>query len=123
MTANLTYEPPYLFARRLSTLDHLTRGRMGWNIVTGYLDSAARGMGLAVQPDHDGRYDVADEYMELVYRLWEASWEDGAVLRDKANRVFADLSMIRPETSGGARRSGRGLRRAGRNPRQPVQGR
>ena len=69
VTANLTYEPPYLFARRLSTLDHLTRGRVGWNIVTGYLDSAARGMGLAVQPDHDGRYDVADEYMELVYQL------------------------------------------------------
>jgi len=94
VTANLTYEPPYLFARRLSTLDHLTRGRVGWNIVTGYLDSAARGMGLAVQPDHDGRYDVADEYMELVYQLWEASWEDGAVLRDKANRVFADPSKI-----------------------------
>jgi alkanesulfonate monooxygenase SsuD/methylene tetrahydromethanopterin reductase-like flavin-dependent oxidoreductase (luciferase family) len=94
VTANLTYEPPYLFACRLSTLDHLTRGRMGWNIVTGYLDSAARGMGLAVQPDHDGRYDVADEYMELVYQLWEASWEDGAVLRDKANRLFADPSKI-----------------------------
>jgi alkanesulfonate monooxygenase SsuD/methylene tetrahydromethanopterin reductase-like flavin-dependent oxidoreductase (luciferase family) len=55
VTANLTYEPPYLFARRMSTLDHLTRGRVGWNIVTGYLDSAARGMGLAAQPDHDGR--------------------------------------------------------------------
>ena len=47
VTANLTYEPPYLFARRMSTLDHLTGGRVGWNIVTGYLDSAARGMGLA----------------------------------------------------------------------------
>jgi alkanesulfonate monooxygenase SsuD/methylene tetrahydromethanopterin reductase-like flavin-dependent oxidoreductase (luciferase family) len=70
VTANLTYEPPYLFARRLSTLDHLTRGRVGWNTVTGYLDCAARGMGLAVQPDHDGRYDVADEYMEFVYQLW-----------------------------------------------------
>ena len=84
VTANLTYEPPYLFARRMSTLDHLTRGRIGWNIVTGYLDSAARGMGLAAQPDHDGRYDVADEYMSVVYKLWEASWEDCAVLRDKA---------------------------------------
>jgi long-chain alkane monooxygenase len=47
VTSNLTYEPPYLFARRMSTLDHLTKGRVGWNIVTGYLDSAARGMGLA----------------------------------------------------------------------------
>ena len=46
LTANLTYEPPYLFARRMSTLDHLSRGRVGWNIVTGYLDSAAKAMGL-----------------------------------------------------------------------------
>ena len=94
VTANLTYEPPYLFARRMSTLDHLTRGRIGWNIVTGYLDSAARGMGLAAQPDHDGRYDAADEYMSVVYKLWEASWEDGAVLRDKSNRIFADPTKI-----------------------------
>ncbi len=81
VTSNLTYEPPYLFARRASTLDHLTSGRFGWNIVTGYLDSAARGMGLASQPDHDGRYEVADEYMDVVYKLWEGSWEDDAVLR------------------------------------------
>jgi FMN-dependent oxidoreductase (nitrilotriacetate monooxygenase family) len=94
VTSNLTYEPPYLFARRMSTLDHLTGGRIGWNIVTGYLDSAARAMGLAAQPDHDGRYDVADEYMEVVYKLWEGSWEDEAVLRDRANRLFADPSRI-----------------------------
>jgi FMN-dependent oxidoreductase (nitrilotriacetate monooxygenase family) len=94
VTANLTYEPPYLFARRLSTLDHLTRGRVGWNIVTGYLDSAARGMGLPAQPDHDQRYDAADEYMAVVYQLWEASWEDDAVVRDKANRIFADAAKI-----------------------------
>jgi long-chain alkane monooxygenase len=94
VTANLTYEQPYLFARRLSTLDHLTRGRVGWNIVTGYLDSAARGVGLPAQLDHDHRYDVADEYMEVVYRLWEGSWEDDAVLRDKANRIYADPAKI-----------------------------
>jgi alkanesulfonate monooxygenase SsuD/methylene tetrahydromethanopterin reductase-like flavin-dependent oxidoreductase (luciferase family) len=62
--------------------------------VTGYLDSAARGMGLAAQPDHDGRYDAADEYMSVVYQLWEASWEDGAVRRDKANRIFANPDKI-----------------------------
>jgi len=94
VTSNLTYEPPYLFARRASTLDHLTRGRFGWNIVTGYLDSAARGMGLPAQHDHDTRYDVADEYMEVVYKLWEGSWEDDAVLRDRDNRIFADPDKI-----------------------------
>src|SRR5438874_7311998 len=51
-------------------------------------------MGLAAQPDHDGCYDVADEYMSVVYKLWEASWEDGAVLRDKSNRIFADPAKI-----------------------------
>ncbi|HWK45236.1 MAG TPA: LLM class flavin-dependent oxidoreductase [Stellaceae bacterium] len=96
VTCNLTYEPPYLFARRMSTLDHLTRGRIGWNIVTGYLDSAARGMGLEAQPDHDRRYDIADEYMDVVYKLWEGSWEDDAVLRDRDGRVFAQPDKIHP---------------------------
>jgi len=71
LTVNLTYEAPYLFARRISTLDHLTGGRVGWNIVTGYLDSAARAMGLSEQIAHDERYDRADEYLEVLYKLWE----------------------------------------------------
>jgi len=94
VTCNLTYEPPYTFARRMSTLDHLTKGRIGWNVVTGYLDSAARGMGLAEQPEHDSRYDVAEEYMQVVYQLWEGSWEDAAVQRDRAGRQYADPSRI-----------------------------
>jgi FMN-dependent oxidoreductase (nitrilotriacetate monooxygenase family) len=94
VTCNLTYEPPYTFARRMSTLDHLTKGRIGWNVVTGYLDSAARGMGLAQQPEHDSRYDVAEEYMQVVYQLWEGSWEDSAVLRDRTSRQFADPARI-----------------------------
>jgi FMN-dependent oxidoreductase (nitrilotriacetate monooxygenase family) len=89
VTVNLTYEQPYLLARRFSTLDHLTRGRIGWNIVTGYLDSAARAMGLAQQPDHDSRYDRADEFLEVAYKLWEGSWDDDAVLRDRAKRIYA----------------------------------
>ncbi|MBI2771083.1 MAG: LLM class flavin-dependent oxidoreductase [Burkholderiales bacterium] len=95
VTANLTYETPYLFARRMSTLDHLTGGRIGWNIVTGYLDSAARAVGLTGQTAHDDRYDLADEYMELVYRLWEGSWDDGAVLRDREAGVYADPAKVR----------------------------
>jgi len=94
VTSNLSYEPPYPFARRISTLDHLTEGRIGWNIVTGYLDSAARGMGKDRQTAHDDRYDVADEYMEVVYKLWEASWQDDAVLRDRAHGVFVDPSKV-----------------------------
>ena len=87
LTANLTYEPPYLFARRMSTLDHLSRGRVGWNIVTGYLDSAAKAMGLTEQVEHDRRYDQADEYLQVLYKLWEGSWEDDAVLNDPQARV------------------------------------
>lgn len=94
VTANLTYETPYSFARRFSTLDHLTRGRIGWNIVTGYLDSGARGMGRAQMIAHDDRYDIADEFMEVCYKLWEGSWEDGAVLADKARRLYADPAKI-----------------------------
>ncbi|MDQ6881283.1 MAG: LLM class flavin-dependent oxidoreductase [Pseudomonadota bacterium] len=94
VTANLTYEAPFMFARRMSTLDHLTGGRIGWNIVTGYLDSAARAAGLTGQTAHDDRYDLADEYMELVYRLWEGSWEDGAVLRDRAAGIYADPAKV-----------------------------
>ena len=94
VTANLTYEAPYLFARRMSTLDHLTGGRIGWNIVTGYLDSAARANGLSGQTAHDDRYDLADEYMSLVYKLWEGSWEDEAVLRDKSAGLYTDPARV-----------------------------
>ncbi|MBZ9793762.1 LLM class flavin-dependent oxidoreductase [Rhizobium sp. 3T7] len=95
VTVNTTYEPPYLLARRMSTLDHLTKGRIGWNIVTGYLDSAARAMGFETLPEHDARYDAAEEYLEILYKLWEGSWDDDAVLRDKARAIFADPSKVR----------------------------
>ena len=94
LTVNLSYEAPYLLARRFSTLDHLSGGRVGWNIVTGYLESAARAMGLDKQLPHDERYDRADEYLDVLYQLWEGSWEDGAVRRDKGARVFADPARI-----------------------------
>jgi FMN-dependent oxidoreductase (nitrilotriacetate monooxygenase family) len=94
VTCALSYELPYPFARRMSTLDHLTNGRMGWNIVTGYLESAARGMGMSRQLAHDDRYEVAEDYMQAAYKLWEASWEDGAVLRDRHGRRFADPDKI-----------------------------
>jgi len=94
VTCTLSFEPPYPFARRMSTLDHLTRGRIGWNIVTGYLNSAAKGVGMNAQNAHDHRYDIADEYMEVVYKLWEGSWEDDAVVRDRQNRIFAQPDKV-----------------------------
>ena len=94
LTANLTYEAPYLFARRMSTLDHLSRGRVGWNIVTGYLDSAARAMGLSEQVEHDRRYDQADEYLQVLYKLWEGSWEDDAVINEREQRIYAQPDKV-----------------------------
>jgi FMN-dependent oxidoreductase (nitrilotriacetate monooxygenase family) len=94
VTVNLAWEPPALLARRFSTLDHLTGGRIGWNIVTGYLDSAARAMGLDRQMAHDDRYDMADEFMAVVYRLWEESWAADVVKADRAAGVYADPAGV-----------------------------
>ena len=94
LTVTTTYEQPYSLARRLSTLDHLTAGRVAWNVVTGYLDSAARNLGFSRQVAHDERYDVAEEYLEVCYKLWEGSWEDGAVVRDAERGVYADPAKV-----------------------------
>lgn len=94
ITTGTGFEHPYPFARRLSTLDHLTKGRIGWNVVTGYLPSAARNMGSDDQLEHDSRYDHADEYLTVLYKLWEGSWERDAVHRDRAAGVFADPEKV-----------------------------
>lgn len=101
VTTGTGFEHPYPFARRLSTLDHLTKGRIGWNVVTGYLPSAARNFGAADQLDHDERYDQADEYLEVLYKLWEGSWEDDAVVRDAAAGVYADPAKVHHIGHGG----------------------
>jgi FMN-dependent oxidoreductase (nitrilotriacetate monooxygenase family) len=94
VTAGTAYEHPYPFARRLSTLDHITNGRFGWNVVTGYLPSAARNMGHEDQMEHDERYNHADEYLEVVYKLLEGSWEDDAVVRDRERGIFVDPDKV-----------------------------
>ena len=95
ITGNTSYETPYLLARRFSTLDHLTNGRVAWNVVSGVLDATARGVGLKQMAPHDERYAVADEYMDLVYALWEGSWGDRAVVRDRVRKVYADPAEVR----------------------------
>ena len=94
VTAGTAYEHPFPVARRLATLDHLTGGRFGWNIVTGYLPSAARNMGNDDQMEHDRRYDHADEYLEVIYKLLEGSWEDDAVQYDRETGVFTDHTKV-----------------------------
>ncbi len=94
ITASTSFEHPYTFARRLSTADHHTKGRVGWNIVTSYLESGAKNVGQGGLRSHDNRYDVAAEYVEVLYKLWEGSWEEGAVLRDRARGLFADPAKI-----------------------------
>jgi FMN-dependent oxidoreductase (nitrilotriacetate monooxygenase family) len=94
VTISTSYEQPYQLARRMSTLDHLTGGRIAWNIVTSYLDSAARNLGLSTQIPHDERYEIAEEYVEVCYQLWEGSWEDDAVVRDVERGVFTDPAKV-----------------------------
>ncbi|GAA4715244.1 NtaA/DmoA family FMN-dependent monooxygenase [Phytohabitans rumicis] len=96
ITFSTTYEPPFAWARRISTLDHLTKGRVGWNIVTSYLPNAARNFGHDGEVEHDTRYEKADEYLDVLYKLWEGSWDDDAIVADREGNVFADPAKIRP---------------------------
>ena len=96
VTVSTTYEQPYHLARRLSTIDHLSKGRLGWNIVTSYLDSAARNLGRKEQPKHDDRYAQAEEYMRVMYKLFESSWRDDAVKLDRQKGIYTDPNLVRP---------------------------
>lgn len=96
ITGSLTYEPPYTFARKMSTLDHLTNGRVGWNIVTGYLNSAAKASGAQSQTGHDTRYEIAEEYMELMYKLWEGCWEQDAIERNVDTGIYINPAKVHP---------------------------
>ncbi|MBP1996368.1 LLM class flavin-dependent oxidoreductase [Paenibacillus eucommiae] len=94
ITFSITYEHPYTLARKMTSLDHLTNGRVGWNMVASYLNSAARNFGLDEQLGHDERYDRGDEFLEVCYKLWEKSWEDDAVLRDPEKRIYTDPDKV-----------------------------
>ncbi|MGJ9460685.1 LLM class flavin-dependent oxidoreductase [Oceanobacillus sp. CF4.6] len=93
-TISTTYIQPYYLARQLTTLDHLTKGRIGWNIVTSYLESEALNLGLKGKINREERYARAAEYMEVVYKLWEKSWEDGAIVADKESDTYTDPEKV-----------------------------
>ncbi|HEY1412148.1 MAG TPA: NtaA/DmoA family FMN-dependent monooxygenase, partial [Rhodopila sp.] len=85
--------PPFMLARLISTMDHLTRGRFGWNIVTSAENAAAQNMGLTEIAPRHLRYDMADEYVDLVEKLIN-TWEPDAVIRDAATGTYADPSKV-----------------------------
>ena len=94
VTASVSYEQPYLLARRFASLDHLTDGRIGWNIVTGYQESAMRNLGAGGQLPHDARYDRADEFMDVVCALWEGTFEPGALRADAESGIYLDPDLV-----------------------------
>lgn len=93
MTGSILTEQPYAFARRMASLDQLSGGRIGWNVVTtGTAETAVQAFGVPMVA-HDERYRMADDFMELVYKLWEGAWEPDALVKDK-DGVFADPSKV-----------------------------
>lgn len=93
LTSNVMQSHPFHFARQISTLDHITRGRVAWNIVTGMQDNGARNFGLNQLVDHDERYEWAEEYVDVAYKLWEGSWDDDALLKDR-DGAYSDVSKV-----------------------------
>lgn len=94
-TASTSYNSPYNLARRFASLDHVSGGRAGWNIVTTATVDAARNFGLDELPDHASRYARAEEFVHVARKLWD-SWEDDTVVADKAGGRWGDQSKIHP---------------------------
>ncbi len=93
-TYSTSYFAPYQAAKVFSTFDHLTKGRIAWNVVTSYLPDANANFGIGDQMEHDERYERAEEYLEVVYKLWEHSWEEDAVVRDVENDIHTDPTKV-----------------------------
>ncbi|RLA44182.1 MAG: LLM class flavin-dependent oxidoreductase [Gammaproteobacteria bacterium] len=93
LTSNIMQEHPFNFARKMSTLDHASNGRIAWNIVTNPLTNAAHNFGQDLTP-HDERYEWASEYVDVAYKLWEGSWDDGALLQDRKSGISGDYDKI-----------------------------
>ena len=118
-TLSVSEYPPYLLARLVNSLDHTTEGRVGWNCVTGSNDGAAQNYNRDKHRPHDERYDVADEFADIVTRLWE-SWEPDAVVLDRETPMFADGRKVHAINHEGKYFKVRGPLNAPRSPQGRV---
>lgn len=116
-TASTTYEEPYTLARKFASLDYLSNGRAGWNVVTTGNENAAANFGLEHHPDHSQRYERAEEFVEVVKGLWD-SWEDDAFIRDRESAIYFDADKLHILNHTGTHFSVQGPLNVGR----PVQG-
>jgi len=94
-TASTTYTEPFNLIRQFASLDHISNGRVGWNIVTSWSEPASRNYGYETQISHEERYRRADEFMEVAMNLWD-SWSDDAILDDRENGLFLQDGAVRP---------------------------
>ncbi|WP_353710401.1 NtaA/DmoA family FMN-dependent monooxygenase [Arthrobacter sp. K5] len=94
-TISASFYPPFTAARLLATLQHFSHGQLGWNVVTSGSDLAAQNYGLDQQIEHDLRYEKAEEFVDVVRKLWR-SWEPDAILEDARAGIFADHTKVRP---------------------------
>lgn len=94
ITSSVVQEHPFNFARRMSTLDHLTKGRVAWNIVTSHIENTFKNFGHESIVPHDERYAWAEEYLDVAFKLWEGSWDDGALVQDRERGVHAERDKV-----------------------------
>ena len=119
-TASTTYNQPYNLARLFASLDHLSHGRAGWNIVTTSDAGAAQNFGLPEHPPHAERYETAREFVDVVTKLWD-SWEDDALVVDPDSGVFADSDKVHRIDHAGKHYRVRGPLNTARSPQgRPV---
>ena len=119
-TRSTTYDQPYHLAREFRTIDHLSNGRAAWNVVTSMNDSEAQNFGVESHLNHDQRYDRAEEFMELIFKLWD-SWEEGALQLDRGKGIYADPAKVHYVNHAGAYFKSRGPLNIPRGPQgRPV---
>jgi FMN-dependent oxidoreductase (nitrilotriacetate monooxygenase family) len=119
-TLSTSYSEPFTVARQFASLDHLSHGRTGWNVVTSPLEGSAKNFSRATHPEHDERYRVASEYLQVVKGLWD-SWEQDAFVRDKQSGQFFDADKLHTLNHKGKYFAVQGPLNVGRSPQgRPI---